>query len=126
MNTKKLLLLLAALFAFAFVAHAADGTSTGTISSASISGVLLTPGADGTVLISGLPPAWQAIWLKILSIAGTVVMLARIAVKLTPTPKDDTILDSVVTFLTHLGLSTPTPTPAKLAAAAAAAPAPNV
>jgi hypothetical protein len=40
----------------------------------------------------------------VVAIAGAVVMTARLIVKLTPTPKDDTFLDKVVTFLTHLGL----------------------
>jgi hypothetical protein len=34
----------------------------------------------------------------------SVVIAARVIVKLTPTPKDDSVLDSVVTFLKHLGL----------------------
>lgn len=43
-------------------------------------------------------------WGDIVTAAGGVVLAARIIVKLTPTPKDDTFLDSVVTFLMHVGL----------------------
>jgi hypothetical protein len=41
---------------------------------------------------------------EIVAIAGSVVIVARIIVKLTPTPKDDSILEYVVGVLKHLGL----------------------
>ena len=41
---------------------------------------------------------------QIVAIAGGVVMLARLVVKITPTPKDDTALEKVVGVLKHLGL----------------------
>lgn len=40
----------------------------------------------------------------IVTIAGAVVILARIIVKLTPTPADDSILEKVVGFLKAVGL----------------------
>ena len=40
----------------------------------------------------------------IVAIAGAVVILARLIVKLTPTPKDDTAMDKLVETLKHLGL----------------------
>ncbi len=40
----------------------------------------------------------------IVAIAGAVVILARIIVKLTPTPADDSILEKVVGFLKAVGL----------------------
>ena len=50
---------------------------------------------------------------QIVAIAGGVVMLARLVVKVTPTPKDDTALEKVVTALKHLGLHVPDKTPKK-------------
>lgn len=41
---------------------------------------------------------------EIISCIGGVVIVARVIVKLTPTPKDDSALDWVVTMLKHLGL----------------------
>ena len=38
------------------------------------------------------------------AVVGAVVLVARVIVKLTPTPKDDSWLESVVTVLKHLGL----------------------
>lgn len=46
----------------------------------------------------------QENWQTVTAGAGAVVMLARIIVKLTPSPKDDTILQKVVDFLKTLGL----------------------
>jgi hypothetical protein len=40
----------------------------------------------------------------LVAILGAVVMTARLIVKITPTPADDTILDKVITFLSHVGL----------------------
>jgi hypothetical protein len=40
----------------------------------------------------------------IIAILGGVVVTARIIVKLTPTPKDDSDLEKVVGILKHLGL----------------------
>ena len=36
---------------------------------------------------------------QIMALIGAVIVLARVVVKLTPTPKDDTILASIVEFL---------------------------
>lgn len=47
---------------------------------------------------------------EIVAIVGGVVLLARIIVKLTPTPKDDTALASIVEILKHLGLVVEAPT----------------
>ena len=41
---------------------------------------------------------------EIVSAITAVVFSARAIVKLTPTPKDDTVLEKVVTFLKHVGL----------------------
>ncbi|MEI6862302.1 MAG: hypothetical protein WCL04_08625, partial [Verrucomicrobiota bacterium] len=71
------------------------------------SSVSVTPNPDGSYTVA-LPATWETVWLRILSIAGTVVLVARVVVKLTPTPRDDTVLESVIEFLKHLGLSTPT------------------
>jgi len=41
---------------------------------------------------------------SIVAIAGAVVMLARVIVKVTPSPTDDSILEKVVSVLKTLGL----------------------
>jgi hypothetical protein len=41
---------------------------------------------------------------SIVAIAGAVVMLARLIVKLTPTPTDDGIVEKIVGFLKVVGL----------------------
>ena len=41
---------------------------------------------------------------EVVAAVGAVVIIARIVVKLTPTPNDDSWLEKVVTFLKHLGL----------------------
>lgn len=43
-------------------------------------------------------------WETVVAGAGAVVMLSRIVVRLTPTPKDDTALKRIVDFLKALGL----------------------
>jgi hypothetical protein len=43
-------------------------------------------------------------WQDIVMAAGGIVMTARVIVKLTPTPKDDSILEKIIAFLSHLGL----------------------
>ena len=40
----------------------------------------------------------------IVAIIGGIVVTARIIVKLTPTPKDDSVLEKIVGILKHLGL----------------------
>lgn len=40
----------------------------------------------------------------IIAIIGGIVVTARIIVKLTPTPKDDSVLEKIVGVLKHLGL----------------------
>lgn len=44
-------------------------------------------------------------WVSITAALGLVVGLARIIVKATPTPKDDSFLETVVTILKHIGLN---------------------
>ena len=44
---------------------------------------------------------------QIVAALGAVVILARVIVKATPTPKDDTVLAKIVGFLKHLGLHVP-------------------
>lgn len=43
-------------------------------------------------------------WETLVAGAGAVVMVSRVIVRLTPTPKDDTVLKRVVDFLKALGL----------------------
>ena len=43
-------------------------------------------------------------WETVIALAGGVVILARIIVKLTPTPADDSVLEKVVNFLKGIGL----------------------
>ena len=46
----------------------------------------------------------MAHWADIVTAASGVVIAARVIVKLTPTPKDDSALEYVVDVLKHLGL----------------------
>ena len=46
----------------------------------------------------------MAHWADIVTAASGVVIAARIIVKLTPTPRDDSALEYVVSLLKHLGL----------------------
>lgn len=49
--------------------------------------------------------AWlQANWKEVVAIVGGIVLVARIIVKLTPTPKDDTVLEKIVNILKGIGL----------------------
>jgi len=41
---------------------------------------------------------------SIVAVAGAVVILARVIVKLTPTPTDDSVLEKIVAFLKTIGL----------------------
>lgn len=43
-------------------------------------------------------------WETIVALVGGIVLLARIIVKLTPTPADDSVLEKVVNFLKGVGL----------------------
>jgi DUF1009 family protein len=43
-------------------------------------------------------------WQTLTAGAGAVIILARIVVKLTPTPKDDSILARIVDVLKSIGL----------------------
>lgn len=43
-------------------------------------------------------------WETIVALVGGIVLLARIIVKLTPTPADDTFLEKIVNFLKGVGL----------------------
>ena len=43
-------------------------------------------------------------WTEIVAAVGAVVIAARVIVKLTPTPADDTVLEKIVNFLKTLGL----------------------
>ena len=44
-------------------------------------------------------------WTEVVAAVGGIVLAARIIVKLTPTPADDTILEKVVAFLMTVGLN---------------------
>lgn len=41
---------------------------------------------------------------NIMAVVGAVIVLARVIVKITPTPADDSILEKVVSVLKTLGL----------------------
>ena len=41
---------------------------------------------------------------SIVAVAGAVVILARVIVRLTPTPTDDSVLEKIVAFLKTIGL----------------------
>lgn len=41
---------------------------------------------------------------SIVAALGAIIIAARLIVKLTPTPADDTFLEKVVDFLKHVGL----------------------
>lgn len=43
-------------------------------------------------------------WSDIVLAVGGLVLSARIIVKLTPTPADDSALEKIVSFLKHIGL----------------------
>jgi len=43
-------------------------------------------------------------WQTITAAAGAVVMISRVIVRLTPTPKDDSVLASIVNALKAIGL----------------------
>jgi len=43
-------------------------------------------------------------WTEIVAAVGGIVLAARIIVKLTPTPADDSILEKIVNFLKGVGL----------------------
>lgn len=53
-------------------------------------------------------------WVEISAAVSGIVVAARIVVKLTPTPTDDTILDKLVTILSHIGLTSDTIDPRPL------------
>ena len=44
-------------------------------------------------------------WVEIGAAIGLIMGAARIIVKLTPTPKDDSILEKIIVFLKHVGLN---------------------
>jgi len=51
--------------------------------------------------------AWNWItsnWTEIVAAIGAIVIAARVIVKLTPTPADDSVLEKIVNFLKGLGL----------------------
>lgn len=51
--------------------------------------------------------AWNWItsnWTEIVAAVGAIVIAARVVVKLTPTPKDDSVLEKIVNLLKSVGL----------------------
>lgn len=44
-------------------------------------------------------------WQEIVAALGGVVLAARVIVKLTPTPADDSVLEKIVNFLKTVGLN---------------------
>lgn len=68
--------------------------------------------APGSVPAAAAQVGWLA-WIlanlqQIMPVVVAVVFLARLIVKLTPTPKDDSVLASIIIFLSHVGLKMPT------------------
>lgn len=62
-----------------------------------------TPGDKGGNQMN----AWNWItsnWTEIVAAIGAIVIAARVIVKLTPTPADDSVLEKIVNFLKGLGL----------------------
>lgn len=62
-----------------------------------------TPGAKGGNIMN----AWNWItsnWTEIVAALGAIVIAARVVVKLTPTPKDDSALEKIVNLLKSAGL----------------------
>jgi len=47
----------------------------------------------------------DANWQEIVAAVGGIVLAARIIVKLTPTPADDSFLEKIVNFLKTVGLN---------------------
>lgn len=43
-------------------------------------------------------------WTEIVAALGGIVIVARVIVKLTPTPKDNAALDRILAILRHVGL----------------------
>ena len=43
-------------------------------------------------------------WKELVAAVGAAIVLARLIVKLTPTPKDDSALEKIVNFLKAIGL----------------------
>ena len=43
-------------------------------------------------------------WVAVVAALTAVVGAARIIVKLTPTPKDDTVIEKIIAFLKNVGL----------------------
>lgn len=43
-------------------------------------------------------------WVQIVSATTAVIIAARLVVKLTPTPKDDSTLEAIISVLKHVGL----------------------
>jgi hypothetical protein len=43
-------------------------------------------------------------WQQVVEMVGGVVIVARVVVKLTPTPTDDSVLEKLVNILKHVGL----------------------
>ena len=46
-------------------------------------------------------------WTELVAAVGAAIVLARLIVKLTPTPKDDSALEKIVNFLKAIGLHIP-------------------
>lgn len=50
-------------------------------------------------------PGWFEIFQAAMAVVIAVIVLARLIVKLTPTPADDTLLEKIVSALKHIGLN---------------------
>lgn len=48
-------------------------------------------------------------WTDAVAAVGALVILARIIVKLTPTPKDNAVVERIINILRHIGLVIETP-----------------
>jgi len=98
-------------FVFAIHAHAQDApTNAVTVNGYVVNesntppiGDPIIPDPTGVVT----PPAqstFMSLLEAVMAVVTAIIFLARIIVKITPTPDDDTKLDSIISFLKHIGL----------------------
>lgn len=68
------------------------------------------PPLDAGAVVTVAPAATSSglDWTQIVAAIGAVIIIARLIVKLTPTPDDDTWLEKFIEFLKHVGLNVKT------------------
>jgi len=101
--------LLIVLFAtFCFVSCDTRAAETPTDSTAVLTPQLNPDAAGYNIVITPQTfGPYEAQFIKWMTYLVAIVLGARVIVKLTPTPKDDTVLDAIVQFLKTLGLHIP-------------------